>query len=164
MNDKVMPAQEHFISNLIRQKIIVAIDSIDVAENDKNDRYLLFLPENEMHEIGLLFSHFYNKKRQSEVTYLGMNTPLENIAQVIEMKNITHVFTILTTCFTKKKATPYVQKLAKICSEQKLLITGPLAQYIDTTGMDNLLVFNTVQEYEELTGKKVLDDLSFKEA
>ncbi len=51
----ITPAQEHFISNLIRQKLIVAIDGCYVPSKEINNKYLLFLPEGELHEISLLF-------------------------------------------------------------------------------------------------------------
>src|SRR6185436_6119767 len=53
----ITPAHEHFISNLIRQKLITSIASLPIPSN-KSKKAILFLPEGELHEIGLLFYHY----------------------------------------------------------------------------------------------------------
>ena len=58
----INPGQEHFVSNLIRQKLIIAIDGqYDTLAADAK-LFLLFLPDGEYHEIGLLYSHYLIKK------------------------------------------------------------------------------------------------------
>lgn len=54
----INPAHEHFISNLIRQKLISSIDSIEYKEHTNAKRFILFLPEGEWHELGLLFYYY----------------------------------------------------------------------------------------------------------
>jgi len=63
----VNPAQEHFVSNLIRQKLIVAIDKLPESEKTDSQRFIMYLPEGELHEIGLLFYYFLAKKRGQTV-------------------------------------------------------------------------------------------------
>jgi DNA-binding transcriptional MerR regulator len=82
----IMPAQEHFVSNIIRQKIIVAIDSVP-APSASAKSSLLFLPEKEHHELGLLFLYYLLKSKGIRVTYLGANVPMsdvENVANVLK--------------------------------------------------------------------------------
>ncbi|MCX7546747.1 MerR family transcriptional regulator [Xanthomarina sp. F1114] len=81
--NKVMPAQEHFVSNLIKKKMFVAIDALPYPEKNA-PVIILFLMENEHHEIGLLLAYFMAKKMGWKVYYLGQNVPSENIKQVIE--------------------------------------------------------------------------------
>jgi len=78
MNSKAIPAQEHFISNLVRQKIISAIDSLPNPSADA-PTILLFLLEGEFHEIGLLMANFIAKDLGWKVYYLGANVPVENV-------------------------------------------------------------------------------------
>src|SRR5690606_38297146 len=59
--DCVIPAQEHFASNIIRKKLMVAIDGLDMPPED-GEKFLLFLPEGEFHEIPLLFAQYLMKK------------------------------------------------------------------------------------------------------
>ena len=83
LTNKVGPSQEHFISENIKQKLIVASDIYLNQENIKQT-WLLFLPENEFHEIGLLFARFLLVKNGFNVIYLGSNLPYESLYQVNE--------------------------------------------------------------------------------
>lgn len=81
---KAIPVQEHFISNLVRQKIISAIDSIPMALTDA-PKIMFFLDEDEDHEIGLLLSAFIAKDLGWQVLYLGPNVPTSNLKTAIEI-------------------------------------------------------------------------------
>lgn len=78
----INPAQEHFISNLIRQKLIVEIDRLPTIQNTK--KVILFLPEHENHEISLLFYHYQMKKKGFSTFYLGQSLPFESLLRCIE--------------------------------------------------------------------------------
>lgn len=80
--NKMPPAQEHFVSNLVRQKIFVAIDSLPPPKNEKGTA-LLFLPESEFHEIPLLFAHFILRFHEVKSVYLGANLPMDSIVDSI---------------------------------------------------------------------------------
>ena len=79
--NKTIPAQEHFMSNLIRQKIVSAIDMIPLVKIDAKN-IIMFLPENESHEIALLLANYIAKDLGFKVMYLGQNVPVENIVDV----------------------------------------------------------------------------------
>lgn len=83
LNDKILPINEHFISNLIRQKLIAAIEELPLNV-DKKKRVILFLPESEDHEIALLLSHFLFKSAGWQVIYLGLRVPIENLHDLIK--------------------------------------------------------------------------------
>jgi MerR family transcriptional regulator, light-induced transcriptional regulator len=93
----INPYQEHFISNLIRQKLIVAIDG--QLENQRKDahKFLLYLPENEMHEIGLLFATYLLKSRGHKVYYLGQSLPMEDLKQACKLCEPDYTFSVVTT-------------------------------------------------------------------
>jgi len=80
--NKVMPAQEHFVSNLIKKKMFAAIDALPNPEKDA-PVILMFLTENEHHEIGLLLAYYLARDMGWKVYYLGQNVPIGNIKQVI---------------------------------------------------------------------------------
>lgn len=79
----IIPAQEHFISNLIRQKLITAIDALPYPDSDKVEA-VLFLPEHDLHELGLLFYHYYLKKKGVKSIYLGQAVPYDDIVLTIQ--------------------------------------------------------------------------------
>ncbi|MFD2542489.1 MerR family transcriptional regulator [Lacinutrix gracilariae] len=81
--NKVMPAQEHFISNLIKKKMFASIDLLPYPHRD-SPSILMFLVEQEHHEIGLLLAYYIAREMGWKVYYLGQNVPVENIKQVVE--------------------------------------------------------------------------------
>ena len=83
LTNKIGPSQEHFLSENIKQKLIVASD-VYLTQEYKKETWLLFLPENEFHEIGLLFARFLLVKNGFNVIYLGSNIPYESLNQVHE--------------------------------------------------------------------------------
>ena len=83
-SSNVLPIpKEHFISNIIRQKILRSIDSLP-SVNSSVDNWLLFLPENEFHEIGLLFADYIIRNSGRKVIYLGNSVSQESILTAIE--------------------------------------------------------------------------------
>ncbi len=88
-------AQEHLVSNLIRQKLIVAIETT-TSHVKLGKTFLLFLPEGEHHELGLLFMYYILKSRGANTVYLGSNVPLADVEQVIKLKKPDLVFLHLT--------------------------------------------------------------------
>jgi DNA-binding transcriptional MerR regulator len=83
--DSLPTAHEHFISNIVRQKLLVVLDSIE-APDPASESWLLFLPENEFHEIGLLYAQLVIRLSGKKVIYLGSNLPVESVISAI--KNI----------------------------------------------------------------------------
>lgn len=80
--DSLCPAQEHFISNLVRQKLDFATSQLPI-NNDSSDRWLLFLPENEEHELGLLFANYIIRANGKSTVYLGRRVPLDSLHAAI---------------------------------------------------------------------------------
>ncbi|MEI9912679.1 MAG: MerR family transcriptional regulator [Bacteroidota bacterium] len=93
----IMPAQEHFVSNVIRQKLIVAIDQTPTRADGKI--CLLFLPEGEHHELGLLFLCYILKSRGANVIYAGANIPMCDVgSMVIALKPELAFIHLTSTC------------------------------------------------------------------
>lgn len=120
----VNPAQEHFISNLIRQKLIVAIDgqSIHVAPTAK--RIIFYLPEGELHEIGLLFAYFLAKCDARKALYLGQSLPLEDLKSAQNVFKADYIFTSFTSNVNGLDIQDYLYDLSKNFPEAEILVTG----------------------------------------
>ena len=86
INDKISPTQEHFLSELIRTKFCKEIERIGFKKLPK-ENWVLFLPENELHDIGILFAHLVLKMNGHNVVYLGQNLPYSSLLSLKE-KNI----------------------------------------------------------------------------
>lgn len=77
--DTLLPAHEHFISNLIAQKIQINTEKLQYSVSNSNKSYVLFLPENEIHELGLLYLNYELVLRGFHTIYLGQSLPLNNL-------------------------------------------------------------------------------------
>lgn len=135
----IRPAQEHFISNLVRQKVIVAIDAQLVPHGPDVPRYLLFLPEYETHELGLLFASYLLRSRGNRVIYLGSSLPEEDLDSVYETYEPNYLFTILTMNPPKETSTEFLNRLGKKFPNAKILATGHSAMHADSKS-DNVEV------------------------
>jgi MerR family transcriptional regulator, light-induced transcriptional regulator len=118
----INPAQEHFISNLVRQKLIVAIDGQVLAANGK--KFLLFLPEGELHEISILFATFLIKNKGHKVIYLGQNTPNEDLSQVYDIHRPDFLMTVITTSPALDQVEEYFIGLSNRFANAEILVTG----------------------------------------
>jgi DNA-binding transcriptional MerR regulator len=83
LTGSISPAQEHFISNLIRQKIISEIDKQIVPETT-DAPIMLYLPEHEWHEISLLFYHYLLRSKGLHTVYLGQSLPYDSLVDCIK--------------------------------------------------------------------------------
>jgi len=119
--DKVMPAQEHFISNLIRQKVIAGINALPLPPEDA-PKIIMFLPQDEQHEIGLLLAQYIAKDLGWNVYYLGQNVPLLDIKAIHKIVNPDLLLTMFVTTIPDKVE----GEIAKILelTTVKLIVTG----------------------------------------
>ena len=120
----ISPCQEHFISNLIRQKVIVAIDGLFIPASDYRKTFLLFLPEEEMHELSLLFSSYIIKSRKNKVIYIGQNTPFNDIVHEYNQLKPDYLLTVITTRPQPCHIQPYLEQLSRAFHNTEILITG----------------------------------------
>jgi len=123
----IIPAQEHLVTNIIRQKIIVAIDKAEsplVADKTA----LLFLPESEYHELGLLFLNFILKNRGIKTIYLGANVPLKDIDFVFQQKKPDVIFIHLTATSANFNFEKFLQQIHLQFGTTKTVISGFITQ------------------------------------
>jgi DNA-binding transcriptional MerR regulator len=96
LTNHINPAQEHLVSNVIRQKLISGIEAVQTPLKS-NKTILLFLPEGEYHELGLLFMYYLLKNRGINVLYVGSSVPLKDVEYVVSYKKPDYLYTHLTT-------------------------------------------------------------------
>lgn len=145
----INPAQEHFLTNLIRQKMIVAIDAQDEPLTSNAKTFLLFLPEREWHELGLLFYTFLIKKSGHKVIYLGQNVPFRDVTEVVKIRQADYLLTYFVAAMPLKDIPDYVQELSKSLPEKKIFITGHQVHEIDFKPPKNIIILNNTGEFKE---------------
>lgn len=120
----VIPAQEHFITSLIRQKLVVAIDSERAKREGDHPRILFYLPEGEYHEIGLLYYNYLARKANFEVLYLGTSVPFRDIIHVNEIRPVQIIFTSFVISAGIGVLAEKIKKLKKSFPSQAVLVSG----------------------------------------
>jgi MerR family transcriptional regulator, light-induced transcriptional regulator len=124
LTSKVGPTHEKFISNIIRRKIMCAIDK-EPAESTRNaDCFLLYTPENETQEMTLLFVHYLLRKRMQRVVYLGANTNLYDLKEACQSVRPDYIYTILQEPISRQSIQSYVDLVAQSALGAGLLLTG----------------------------------------
>lgn len=118
----INPAQEHFISNLVRQKLIVAIDSQVGRPGGK--KFLLYLPDEELHETSILFASYLIKNQGHKVIYLGQSTPYEDLASVFDLHQPDFLLTVITTSPVAENAQEYLNSISCKFPTATILVTG----------------------------------------
>lgn len=144
--NNINPAQEHFISNLIRQKVIVAIDSLPLP-SQYSKKVLLFLPENELHEIGLLFYHYLLRKVGYLTFYLGQAVPHKDLLEIYNTHRPEMLITSITTSVSKSTTEEYLDLLVKDFPCTRILVSGLQVRNLDyQCRFDRLRIFKNVPE------------------
>ncbi len=122
----VYPAQEHFVSYLIRQKIITAIDGLSSTFNPNGKRFIMLLPEGEWHEIGLLIADYLVKEANHEVIYLGQSVPYSDVLAIGATKKFDFVLVSSTTSRPGFDLVQYLMDLGGAFPDKKILFMSNL--------------------------------------
>jgi DNA-binding transcriptional MerR regulator len=147
---RINPAHEHIVSNIIRQKIIAAIESVPLSKTSK-PLMLLFLPENEYHELGLLFVYFLLRQKSIPVIYLGANVPVKDVHYVAALKKPAYFYLHLTSLPAKLNFTKFLSQITEQNSACKVLLSGyvvkKLSEPNSTVNLIPLESLNDVSAY-----------------
>lgn len=144
----INPAQEHFISNLVRQKLIVAIDGQIYHGGGK--KFLLFLPEGELHEISILFASYLIKSKGHKVIYLGQSTPNDDLLSVFKLHQPEFLLTVVTTSPSSEYVQEYVNALSERFSSCQILVTGYQVIGQDLVFPKNVRQMNYIRDIKDL--------------
>lgn len=121
--DCLRPAHEHYISNLVRQKLFTAIDSLPPA-NSPEDAWLLFLPENEFHEVGLLFAHYLIRSFGKKVICLGSNVPFDSLSTAVKETSAANLLLFLVRTDSTGNIQEYLDELSSKFSRKNIFVSS----------------------------------------
>ena len=125
LTNHINPAQEHLVSNIIRQKLIVGTEKVENSIK-VNKTVLLFLPEDEYHELGLLFMNYLLKSKGVSTIYLGCSISANDVEYVARLKNPDYLYTHLTTCGSKFNFEKFIVTASKKFTGTPVIISGQL--------------------------------------
>lgn len=124
LSDLVYPSQEHFLSQIIRQKIFAAIDACTVQEADAAPRWLLFLPEDEDHDIGLLLANYLLRANGQQVIYLGPRVPLQSLANTAQATQPQNLLFFITRARPLGGLQTYIDQLSVKFPDANIYLSG----------------------------------------
>lgn len=149
LTGSVTPAHEHFITNLIRQKLISTIATLPIPSKNSH-RAILFLPEGEMHELGLLFHHYIARHNGLRTYYLGQSLPHEELKKIYETHSPHTIITSLTTTPAHDKLEAYLKLLSNDFSRSTILASGWLLRNTAFNIPKNVKIFDKASELPQL--------------
>jgi MerR family transcriptional regulator, light-induced transcriptional regulator len=146
----ITPAHEHFVSNLIRQKLIVAIDGQVVRRKPDTPSYLLYLPEGELHELALLYMNYVVRSHNFPVIYMGQNLPFSDLELTYALTKPKYICTVLTSAPDRDQMQNYLKKLSEAFPEATIYIYGMLVQQEQLVFPGNVKRLACMREFTEL--------------
>lgn len=144
--DQLPTAQEHFISNMIRQKLLTVTDSLPLSKENAK-KWILFLPEDEYHEIGLLMAQYILRLRGEKVYYLGANVPLNTLFLACKIIKPDALLLFFVHNDFKEDVDVYLSDLSKNCKRTTIYVSGN----------ENLI--NKLNLKRQVTWLKTMEDL-----
>ena len=149
MTGNLLPAQEHFSSQLIRKHILLDTEKIRTTPVPGTLPVVMFTPPGEYHEIPLLLIANFLRKNGFRVVYLGTNTDTGTLAEYVDTKGPCILYFHLLTNFTDLTPDAYVQSLQQRFPGRRIIASGPLATKI--TGVaDGLMIMHSIHEIRML--------------
>ncbi len=136
------PGQEHYVSNFVRARLIIAIDKRN-ERIDYDKRVILFLPENEWHELGLLFFHYICLGLKVRPFYLGQSVPLNSLEAIIQSKNPDFLVFSNLSIKSQKAFKNYLEKLTKIAKHQEIIFIDRPAE--KNSVLDQFDIYNPTE-------------------
>lgn len=144
--DSICASQEHFLTSIIRQKLFVAIENLPVPNIDKT--WLLFLPQEEEHELGLLYANYMLRNFRHKVIYLGARVPLESVAQVVKLNTINHMLVFMVQNSLVDNAQNYINHLSASYPTILIHLAGNQKLIENLKLPTNVVFLNSIEQFE----------------
>ncbi|MBC29724.1 MAG: MerR family transcriptional regulator [Muricauda sp.] len=149
--DTISPAHEHFITNLIKQKIYVHTEKLQTKPPTRHDKvFALFLPENEIHEIGLLYVNYEILLKGYKTIYLGQTMPLENLSDLLKYYDNLCFVSYFTVSPTKDRLEKYIADFSNNLNrhgESRLWVLGRQVRQLELKELPPVVtIFESIEE------------------
>lgn len=146
----ITPAQEHFISFLIKQKLLINTEKIQILEPTRTDKvFVLYLPENEIHELGLMYLNYEILLNGYKSIYLGESVPIDSLKDMKKYFDNVIYISYLTVEPTKDVIDDYLKEIASeiITPDAKVWLLGRMTQFVDVHQLPKAItVFNSISD------------------
>ncbi len=149
--DIINPAHEHFITTFIRQKILVNTELLQAElKSTSNKSFILYLPDNEIHELGLMFINYILVSEGHQTIFLGQSIPIENLKDLTNFNKEVIFISYFTIKPEKDDLLAYIEEFQEkilLNSNTKLWILGKMLEHLDTKKLPkNIITFKSIDE------------------
>ncbi len=146
----ITPAHEHFISYLIKQKLLINTEKLQVLRPTKTDKvFVLSLPMNEMHELGLMYLNYETLLHGYKTIYLGESVPVDSLTDLKSHFESIVFISYLTVQPDKDAINDYINQMIKELSGEhiELWFIGRMVEFIKTDNFGNSIkIFRSIAE------------------
>lgn len=146
--EDIVPAEEHFFSQLVRRKILAETDQLKVPAPSDNP-VLLFLPSMEYHELGLLASEYILRKEGVFTLNLGADIPMENLERFFQFRDIKTLISFMQGFKLNDSFMDFIESLEY--RGKQVVLNGLLHSddEMRISGSSHIINIKTVQEFQE---------------
>ncbi|HRN44374.1 MAG TPA: MerR family transcriptional regulator [Flavobacterium sp.] len=149
-SDTITPAHEHFISYLIKQKVLVNTEKLQVLKPTKTDKiFVLSLPMNEIHELGLMYLNYEILLQGYKTVFLGESMPINNLKDLKKHFNSIVFISYMTVQPERDMLDSYIQKMSVelLDDTTEVWFIGRLVEFIKKEGLsDRITIFSSITE------------------
>ncbi|MDI1316149.1 MerR family transcriptional regulator [Flavobacterium sp.] len=146
-------AHEHFISYLIKQKILLETEALQ-AKNPTNDEkvFVLYLPENEIHELGLMYLNYEIQLNGYKTIFLGESVPISSVKDMKKYFDNLVFICYMTVEPNVNELNNYVREVIKelLDENSELWAIGRMVENIDSKLINNnIKTFTSINDLVE---------------
>ena len=150
-SDTITPAHEHFISYLIKQKLLINTEKLQVLQPTNDERvFVLYLPSNEIHELGLMYLNYEILHHGYRSVYLGESIPLDNLKDLKKYFNNVTFISYLTVEPNKEEINPYITAINdEVLNDDntELWLLGRMVDFIEPQNIsDKTRIFRSISD------------------
>lgn len=146
LTGRVKPFHQKFITQLIRQKLMKAINSLPLPLDSNRKKFFLYLPPEEKQDLSLLFVKYVLKKQGFTCIYLGQENTLADLQDAFSIQQPDYIFTIITESFTATSVQNYINLLAEKFPTTEILLTGYQIVAKNIRGHSNVTLLYSLEE------------------
>lgn len=149
----ISPAQEHFISNLIRQKLFSAIDSCSGQRVENAKKIIFYLKEDELHEVSILFYNYIARRNGLRTLYLGQDLPFKDLISAVDDYKPNLIVTSFISPINPESLNKYLMNLSQSLDKVELNVTGLQLKQDEIIVPQNITILDSPDKFKEVISK-----------
>lgn len=147
--DTITPSHEHFITFLIKQKLLIQTEQLQIRKPTKTDKvFVLSLPMNEIHELGLMYLNYEILAKGYKTIYLGESVPIDSLKYLKNHFESIVFVSYLTVQPDKDNVNEYITEMKQVLESDttSLWFIGRMVAHIDPAIVDEKMqVFQSIE-------------------